>query len=143
MGRKRQDNGDVATMEPPIGSDFPPISEPHVTVTDPPIDLQEPEGPVDPWTMLERMQAAKVAPRPEIPVTTPGVVGWPVQFCEDDGTLIPATLQRRSRTNGNLWDLKLSLNGAMVQSSRSAVAFSGEPKPGCWNFLPGLKPRNV
>lgn len=64
-------------------------------------------------------------------------VGLPVQYHQHNEVL-PAVLQRRGITNPDLWDLKVSLNGATSQTTRSAVPFSETAKVGHWTFLPGF-----
>lgn len=64
-------------------------------------------------------------------------IGLPVHYHTPHETL-PATLQRRSLTNPELWDLKISLSGATIPSMRSSVQFSETPKVGCWSYMPGF-----
>ncbi len=65
-------------------------------------------------------------------------VGLPVQF-HNGQEVLPAFLQRQSRTEPALWDLKISLAGAGTLVTRAGVKFSASgPLPGCWNFIPGL-----
>ena len=123
---KTQDEGGVATMEAPAPA----------SVDLPTVELLEPavESPA-----LEDAAPPEPEPQPEQPA--PGVVGWPVQFTEDSGQIIPAVLQRRSIIHPAQWDVKISLVGAATWITRGAVRFSETPKPGYWNFIPGMKPR--
>lgn len=63
-------------------------------------------------------------------------VGLPVQFMNLEGELLPARLQRASRINPSLWDVKISLNGSSIEPTRYNVPHSDTPKKGYWNFIP-------
>lgn len=75
---------------------------------------------------------------------SPGIIGWPVQYCEKDGTIIPGVLHRRPITSPDTWDVKVFLGGAATFITRGAIRMSPispAPTPGCWNYLPGLEPK--
>ena len=63
-------------------------------------------------------------------------VGCPVQFCGDDGSIIPGVLQRESLAEPGIFDVKVSPHGAALWVTRYAVKHSETPKPGCWSFGP-------
>lgn len=115
MARRNQNEGGTATLD---REESPAPEEGHVT-----------EVVVPP--------KAATLPLSSDPVPPPcACVGLPVQFQNERETL-PGLLQRQSITNPNLWDVKVSLSGAAVMVTRSAVRYSPELRPGCWSLLPG------
>lgn len=63
-------------------------------------------------------------------------IGCPVQFCGDDGSVVPGVLQRESLTEPGIFDVKISPHGAALWVTRYAVRRSEKPTPGCWSFGP-------
>lgn len=139
--KRQEGDGGTAIMEPSAPEVTEQATEPHVMVSDPAV-THDSTPPQTAWDALEQEQAirAKRFERPVRVATTPGVIGWPVQFTNNDGTVVPASLQRRTITNPDLWDVKISIAGAQMPLIRGGVHYSPEPRPGCWNFIPGLEP---
>lgn len=63
-------------------------------------------------------------------------VGLPVQY-HTDNEVLPGLLQRQSKADPALWDVRLFLGGPSLPVLRVGVKHSDEPKAGCWTFLPG------
>lgn len=63
-------------------------------------------------------------------------VGLPVQYHTRTETL-PAILQRQSKADPSLWDVKVFLSGASIPVLRVGVLQADEVKVGCWSLLPG------
>jgi hypothetical protein len=109
---------------PVVKSAAPGIADPPAATAPPPAAPTPPPAP----------------PRPA-PVDCGGrapCVGLPVQFHNGAEGVIPGVLQSKQRTE-DLWNVKISLNGAGVTVTRTAVPYSPEPKHGCWSFLPGWR----
>lgn len=62
-------------------------------------------------------------------------VGLPVQYGTQDGP-IPAILQRPSRVDPDLWDVRIFPNGSALSVIRAGVRHAEECQSGHWNFLP-------
>lgn len=122
---KRNNQGGTVTIDAPV-------EEATLTIkmSDPPVSLDSTATP-DP------LAAVHVPPAPAVP----GAVGWPVQYCYGEGVILPATLQRRSKVDPTLWDIFFKLGEGMMLCGRAGVRYSPTPKPGHWNFIPGLVPR--
>ena len=85
-------------------------------------------------------RSAKAKSKPPEALAVEGIpgaqVGLPIQFCNHDGEVVPAVLQRLSRTDKRMWDVRYFPGGASVVSPCRAAPYSETPKIGHWNFIP-------
>lgn len=63
-------------------------------------------------------------------------VGLPVQY-HTQTEILPGMLQRQSKADPNVWDVRVFLGGPSVPVLRIGVKQSDEAKAGCWTLLPG------